>query len=124
MHCIQRELIRRRLLAIDSPTGYLGEATAEALSRASPPPRPAGSGSGPTGAFCIDVCADTAESSVQTCETRCVPDAQDRYHACRDACVLALSAVCHRAFPDDDRQYAVCVSREPDACRGTCARWS
>ena len=74
---------------------------------------------------CIDVCSEL--NGAQDCETRCIIDTRDRPHACQEACQIAFSAACDRAFPSTsargEKSYQQCLSRMQDSCRATCKEY-
>lgn len=71
---------------------------------------------------CIDVCAEFG--GVQDCQTRCVRSEGEKRHACREACQVAFSSACDRAFPvnaeNGPQNYKVCLQYLEASCKDTC----
>mmetsp|Transcript_17062 Transcript_17062/g.32653 ORF Transcript_17062/g.32653 Transcript_17062/m.32653 type:complete len:179 (+) Transcript_17062:270-806(+) len=71
---------------------------------------------------CIDVCAEFG--GVQDCQTRCVRSEADKKHACREACQVAFSSACDRAFPvnadNGPQNYKICLQYLEASCKDTC----
>ena len=57
----------------------------------------------------MDVCAEFAGQ--QDCQTRCVRAVADKRFACREACQVAFSTACDRAFPPSVEGGALCGRR-------------
>ena len=76
-------------------------------------------------ATCIDVCA--AWTGSQDCSTRCARHETDKKHACRQACQVAFSAACDRAFPPGlqggDVNYKICLQYQSTSCDQTCVQF-
>ena len=71
---------------------------------------------------CIDVCAEFG--GVQDCQTRCVRADVEKKHACREACQVAFSSACDRAFPPNSengpQNYKICLQYLEASCKDTC----
>mmetsp|Transcript_15100 Transcript_15100/g.20835 ORF Transcript_15100/g.20835 Transcript_15100/m.20835 type:complete len:183 (+) Transcript_15100:254-802(+) len=71
---------------------------------------------------CIDVCAEFG--GVQDCQTRCVKADTEKKHACREACQVAFSSACDRAFPSNTdngpQNYKTCLQFLEASCKDTC----
>ena len=153
VNCLQQLLAHEGFLTLEEPSGFFGAHTEDALRRwqaanglaaesvFSLPARALyaqkrglplpdsgrifadGDAAGAGGRTCVDVCAEFA--GIQDCQTRCVRDAKDKKFACRDACQLAFSTACDRAFPPSveggSANYAVCLQYLDTACEDACA---
>mmetsp|Transcript_61341 Transcript_61341/g.194221 ORF Transcript_61341/g.194221 Transcript_61341/m.194221 type:complete len:188 (-) Transcript_61341:50-613(-) len=74
---------------------------------------------------CIDVCSEF--NGVQDCQTRCVRSEGEKIHACREACQVAFSAACDRAYPPTADggalNYKTCLQYLSRSCYETCAQY-
>ena len=74
---------------------------------------------------CVDVCAEF--TGVKDFQTRCVQDADDKKHACREACQVAFGNACDRAFPasgdDGSTNFKICLSYMATSCHDTCKKF-
>eukprot|EP00898_Chlorokybus_atmophyticus_P008391 jgi/Chlat1/8553/Chrsp82S07949 len=72
---------------------------------------------------CIDVCSQYR--GVESCQTRCVRDESEMWHACQEACQVSFSAACDKANPpragSNNEDYRSCLSALEKSCRRTCA---
>ena len=74
---------------------------------------------------CIDVCSEYG--GVQDCESRYARSEKlkDKNHACKEACQIAFSAACDRAYPPSapggPENYKLCLKYLTQSCDKTCA---
>ncbi|GAQ79273.1 hypothetical protein KFL_000270320 [Klebsormidium nitens] len=78
--------------------------------------------------LCIDVYSAPDESGTELCETRCVRTNEQKVHACREACQVAYSKACNKAFPagktfPEGADYKACLRKLPSVCKKTCAHY-
>lgn len=75
---------------------------------------------------CIDVCAEFG--GTQDCQTRCVRNDSEKKHACREACQVAFSSACDRAFPPSSangpQNYTICLQYLDASCKETCQQYT
>lgn len=152
VNCLQ-QFLRKKGHLPEEPTGYFGEATETAVKKWQSadaiaasrggvmdmssrtwyakkhslplPDTTSAAGSKDTGGAkktCIDVCAEFG--GVQDCQTRCVRIESEKKHACREACQVAFSSACDRAFPptseNGPHNYKTCLQYLEASCKDTC----
>ena len=66
-------------------------------------------------------------TGIQDCQTRCVANLSDKKHACREACQMAFSTACDRAFPASSEggsvNVKICLGYLVTSCEDTCKKF-